>query len=126
MSSSRRLTRAWTEGSPSEPPYNTDGNGECKSCWAWHPLEVGRPLTPAEIREINNQGTAVAVPEGWHRSQSRTYGGRNRPGQIAADAAEPAAAAIADSERMIEGAIPDFEAAARAAAEEIRRRSQGN
>jgi hypothetical protein len=62
MSSSRRPTRAWTEGSPSEPPYNTDGNGECKNCWAWHPFRyvnrfgaeaVGENAAQAGVRDID-------------------------------------------------------------------------
>jgi len=87
--------------------------------------EKGSPLTPAEIREVWNQGTAVTVPEGWHRGESRTYGGRNSLRQIAADAADPVSGALADSRKMFEGASLDLEALARNAVEEIRRRSRG-
>src|SRR5205807_9564193 len=88
--------------------------------------ELGRQLTPQEIEQIRNQGTAVAVPEAWHRAQSPTYGGRNTPAQIQADAANRAAAAARDSQAMIGGANAANQAAAEAAAAEVRRRAGGN
>jgi RHS repeat-associated protein len=85
--------------------------------------ELGRPLTPAEITEVRNNGTAVAVPEGWHRGESPTYGGRNNPAQIQNDAANPVAAATRDSQAMIDGATPENRAAAESAAAEVRSRA---
>jgi RHS repeat-associated protein len=88
--------------------------------------QLGRPLTPVEIENIRYQGTSVAVPQDWHRTQSPTYGGRNTPAQIQADAANPAAGGWRDSQAMINGASATDRAAAEAAAAEIRRRAGGN
>jgi RHS repeat-associated protein len=85
--------------------------------------ELGRELTPAEIRRIRALGTAVAVPEEWHRTSSPTYGGRNTPGRITADAADPVAAATRDSQAMVEGADTQHRAAAERAAAIIRIRA---
>ncbi|MGA2497919.1 MAG: Ig-like domain-containing protein [Tepidisphaeraceae bacterium] len=61
-----------------------------------------------------------------HRSLSPTYGGRNTPAQIQADALNRHAAAIRDSEAMISGARDAaFRAAAEAAAAKIRQRAGG-
>jgi hypothetical protein len=86
--------------------------------------ELGRPLTPEEIRHIRDEGTAVAVPEKWHRQRSRTFGGRNTPEQIQADKVDPAGAAALDSRAMVEGAEPADRAAAEAAAKEVRERAE--
>jgi hypothetical protein len=88
--------------------------------------QLGRPLTPQEIQDLRYQGASVAVPQDWHRTQSLTYGGRNTPAQIQADAVNPAAAAWRDSQAMINGASAADRAAAEAAAAEIRRRAGGN
>jgi hypothetical protein len=82
-------------------------------------VEKGGPLTLAEKAEITKKGTAVAVPSKWHQQQSKTYGGRNKPAQIAADAADPLAAAERDSRAMVLGAKPCQRTAAAAAATEI-------
>lgn len=87
--------------------------------------ELGRPLTPAEIRRIRDQGTAVAVPEQWHRTQSRTYGGRNTAERIQSDAADPVGAAALDSAAMVEGAAHRQQSAAAAAARAVQRRAEG-
>jgi len=88
--------------------------------------EVGRPLTKAEKAAVRDQGSAVAVPEQWHRAGSETYGGRNTPARIAADAANPQAAAQSNSQAMIDGASPADRSAAEAAADWIRRSAGGN
>jgi hypothetical protein len=67
----------------------------------------------------------VAVPQKWHRTLSPTYGGRNTPSQIMCDAADPQAAALRDSQAMIDGASAAERAAAEAAAAEIRKRAGG-
>jgi RHS repeat-associated protein len=82
--------------------------------------EFGRPLTEPELIEIRDQGTAVAVPQGLHRGTSPTFGGRNTPAQIAADAANPLAAVIRDTQAMIDAASVANRAAAEAAAVIIR------
>jgi RHS repeat-associated protein len=87
--------------------------------------ELGRPLTPAEIQQIMADGMAVAVPVEWHRGKSRTYGGRNKPEKISADAADPANAATLDSQAMIEGAMPAKRQVAREAADAVRKRAAG-
>ncbi|MEW6306011.1 MAG: DUF6531 domain-containing protein [Verrucomicrobiota bacterium] len=87
--------------------------------------ELGRRLTEAEARQIRDQGTAVAVPEQWHRTQSPTYGGRNTAARIKADAADPVAAATRDSAAMVNGATAAQRAAAEAAAAAVRRRTKG-
>jgi hypothetical protein len=81
--------------------------------------ELGRALTPEERKSVRDQGTAVAVPEDSHRSASPTYGGRNTPGQIQADAANPQAAAARDSNAMVNAASSANKAAAQAAADKI-------
>jgi hypothetical protein len=82
--------------------------------------ELGRPLTPAEAAAVRDQGISVAVPDPSHRSGSPTYGGRNTAEQIAADAADPQAAAARDSQAMVNSASPTDRAAAQAAAVKIR------
>jgi RHS repeat-associated protein len=81
--------------------------------------ELGRPLTDAEKAQVRDQGTAVAVPDASHRSGSPTYGGRNTPEQIQADAADPQAAAARDSQAMVKAAGQANKSAARAAAKKI-------
>ncbi len=82
--------------------------------------ELGRPLTAAERAAVRDQGPAVAVPQELHQGASPTYGGRNTPAQIAADAANPAAAAARDAQAMIDAASAANKAAAEAAAAIIR------
>jgi len=67
---------------------------------------LGRPLTNAEKAAVRDQGMAVAVPDNLHKSASPTYGGRNTPAQIKADAANPQAAAARDSQAMVRAASP--------------------
>jgi hypothetical protein len=81
---------------------------------------LGRRLTPAEQAAIRDQGPAVAVPEELHRAASPTYGGRNTPAQIAADAANPLVAVIRDTQAMIDAASAANRAAAEAAAAILR------
>jgi RHS repeat-associated protein len=83
----------------------------------------GEPLTPAEAAAVTAQGTAVAVPNALHVSASPTFGGRNTPAQIRADAANPQAAAARDSQAMVNAASPANKAAAQAAAEQVRGRA---
>jgi hypothetical protein len=86
--------------------------------------ELGRPLTAEEREAVRLKGTAVAVPEGSHRSVSPTYGGRNSPEQIQADALNPHGAAVRDTKAMIKGAKPANRAAAGKAAQEVRERAK--
>ncbi|WP_426168033.1 hypothetical protein [Sandarakinorhabdus sp. DWP1-3-1] len=88
--------------------------------------ELGRPLTAAERALVRDEGMVVAVPENWHRTQSPTFGGRNTVARIRADAANPGAAALRDSQAMINGASSADRAAAEAAAAAIRRAAGGN
>jgi RHS repeat-associated protein len=81
--------------------------------------EKGRDPTPAEIREIDKNGFAVAVPVQKHRGDSPTYGGRNSEEQIAEDAADAAAAAKRDSEAMVRAAEEEHKEAAQAAAQQV-------
>jgi hypothetical protein len=67
----------------------------------------------------------VGAPQQWHQSGSLTYGGRNTVAQIAADALTPAAAALRDSQAMINGASAADRAAAEAAAAQIRQAAGG-
>jgi filamentous hemagglutinin len=55
----------------------------------------GKRLTDAERREIYDRAATVELPRSVHQA-TRTYGGRNTPAQVAADAADLAAAAEAD------------------------------
>jgi len=86
---------------------------------------LGRKLTEQERILVRNQGTAVAVPQSWHLQESSTYGGRNSPARVKADAANPVAAAIRDSQAMINGASPIYRDAAAVAAAKIRARANG-
>jgi RHS repeat-associated protein len=88
--------------------------------------ELGRRLSPDEIEQIRRQGTAVAVPEQWHRTQSPTFGGRNTPAKIETDAANPAAAAARDSAAMVNGSTAAQRAAAERAAALVRRQAGEN
>jgi filamentous hemagglutinin len=81
--------------------------------------ELGRPLTVAENVLVRNGGTAVVVPSDLHQSASPTYGGRNTAAQIQADAANPQAAAIRDTQAMVNAASPSNQQAAQAAAQKI-------
>lgn len=62
---------------------------------------LGRKLTKAEARRIEQEGTTVAVRDADH-AKSRTYKGRNTPGQIAEDARDLRAAQERDLARMRE------------------------
>lgn len=57
---------------------------------------LGRSLTPAERATLKANTPAVASPREIHQQTSPTYGGRNTPGRIAADAANLGAAAARD------------------------------
>ena len=80
---------------------------------------LGRPLTDAEKASVRNQGTAVAIPDSLHKSASPTYGGRNTPAQIKADAANPQAAVKRDTQAMVKAASPANQVKAQAAAAKI-------
>ena len=58
--------------------------------------ELGRPLTPEELRALRRDSPAVASPREVHQQTSPTYGGRNTPDRIEADAADLDAAAARD------------------------------
>jgi RHS repeat-associated protein len=86
--------------------------------------ELGRELTAAEKTAVRDQGMAVANPDSLHRSASPTYGGRNTPQQIAADAANPQAAAARDTQAMVDAASSANKTKAQAAAAKICRAAE--
>jgi hypothetical protein len=81
-----------------------------------------RDLRPDEIRDLYNNAASIELPSSIHRA-TRTYGGRNTPTQISADARDLAAAANLDySDRialLLEDGVP-LEDIERAIAELIR------
>jgi RHS repeat-associated protein len=79
----------------------------------------GEALTQAERAAVREQGMAVAHPESVHRSASPTFGGRNTPAQIAADAANPQAAAARDTQAMVNAASAADKVKAQAAAAKL-------
>ena len=81
--------------------------------------QLGRRLTEAEKAAIRDQGTAVAVPSDLHQSASPTFGGRNTAAQIQADAANPQAAAVRDTQAMVNAASSANKQAAQAAAQKV-------
>ncbi|WP_213803762.1 RHS repeat-associated core domain-containing protein [Granulicella sp. dw_53] len=81
--------------------------------------QLGRPLTAPERAVVRDQGTAVAVPSDLHQSTSPTFGGRNTPAQIQADAANPRAAAVRDTRTMVNAASASNKQAAQVAAQKI-------
>jgi hypothetical protein len=58
--------------------------------------QLGRELTPTEARALRDKGNCLVVQTCAHQRVSRTYGGRNSPSQIAADAADLRRAANQD------------------------------
>lgn len=58
--------------------------------------DLGRELTPSEARALRDEGNCLVVQTCAHQEVSRTYGGRNNPSQIAADAADLRGAATQD------------------------------
>ena len=81
--------------------------------------EKGGLLTPAEAKAIRDQSPAVAVPRDLHQSSSPTYGGRNTPDRITADALNPSAAVARDSGAMVNAASAANKPAAQAAAKKL-------
>ncbi|MGO9109813.1 MAG: RHS repeat-associated core domain-containing protein [Thermoguttaceae bacterium] len=82
----------------------------------------GAPLTPEEKAQIIREANAVVVPKDIHQAGD-TYGGKNTPEQIAADAADPAGAAKRDADNMVKNAKamdPDDLPAYKAAAKDIK------
>jgi hypothetical protein len=67
--------------------------------------QLGRPLTTAEARELRNNTTTLAIDTDIHQQASRTYGGRNSPQQISADAADLGAAAARDQAALRESLL---------------------
>lgn len=47
--------------------------------------ELGRKLTAAEARKLRSNSNSIVVDTRLHQQVSRTYGGRNSPGQILQD-----------------------------------------
>jgi len=77
----------------------------------------GGPLSPAEIRRIENDALTVTVPADVHRA-GPTYGGKNTKAQQLADAQDLQAAAKRDSNAMVENGqtmapenVPELESA---------------
>jgi hypothetical protein len=62
--------------------------------------QLGRKLTDAEAKALKNDTPAVATPRAEHQQNSRTYGGRNTPEQIAEDAKDLNKARRLDEEAM--------------------------
>lgn len=58
--------------------------------------KLGRELTASEKRLLKKNTPAIASPADIHRQKSPTYGGRNTPEQIEADAANLDAARARD------------------------------
>lgn len=58
--------------------------------------QLGRRLTDQEATQLRNSTQTIMIDTQMHQQISRTYGGRNTPQQIAADAANLGAAARAD------------------------------
>jgi hypothetical protein len=57
---------------------------------------MGRELSKAELNQLRNSTPAVASPRRVHQTTSPTYGGRNTPAQVQADAADLSAAQARD------------------------------
>jgi RHS repeat-associated protein len=57
---------------------------------------LGRPLTPAEARQLKNSTSAVASPREVHQQTSPTYGGRNTSARIQQDANDLSGAGARD------------------------------
>ena len=62
--------------------------------------QIDGTLTPAQLRELRNNTTAIVYDTSLHQQFSRTYGGRNSAAQIAGDASDLRAAADADMARL--------------------------
>lgn len=62
-------------------------------------IENGGPLTEAELKDLYNNATAVEVPKDVH-VDGPTYGGKNTPAQIQADAADLPSAIQRDTEAL--------------------------
>jgi hypothetical protein len=62
-------------------------------------IDNGGPLTEAELQELYNNATAVEVPRDVHM-EGPTYGGKNTPTQIKADAADIPSAIQRDTEAL--------------------------
>jgi filamentous hemagglutinin len=62
--------------------------------------KLGRKLTDAEAKALKNNTPAVSTPRPEHQQNSRTYGARNTPEQIAEDAKDLDKARRLDEEAM--------------------------
>ena len=74
--------------------------------------QIGRKLTPTQLRELRNETTSIVYDTVMHQQHSRTYGGRNNRAQIASDALNLRGAAELDMRQirphLIEGGMaPD-------------------
>lgn len=58
--------------------------------------KIKRRLSRDEAAALRAETTAILIPTDVHQAHSSTYGGRNTPGQIAADATNLRAAAERD------------------------------
>lgn len=67
-------------------------------------IELRRPLKKHEINELYNNATAVELTDAMHRA-GRTWGRKNSPDQIAADAQDLGAAAKRDLEALVQNMI---------------------
>ncbi len=59
-------------------------------------IALGRELNTAELSQLRIRTPAIASPRAVHQGTSPTYGGRNTPSRIAADAADLSAAQARD------------------------------
>ena len=67
-------------------------------------IELRRKLDEDEIRDLYNNATAVELTDAMHRA-GRTWGRKNSPEQIAADAQDLGAAAKRDLEALVQNMI---------------------
>jgi hypothetical protein len=86
---------------------------------------LGRKLTPAEKKEIIDNGPAVAVPMNVHQA-GPTYGGKNTSQRVLADSTDLAGAAKRDSAAMVDHASPSQKEIAQKAANWINQQQGDN
>jgi hypothetical protein len=67
--------------------------------------DIGRPLTPSEARQLRNETNTLVIDTDLHQQVSATYGGRNTPAQIEADAQDLGGAAMRDQRALQQALI---------------------
>ena len=88
---------------------------------------LGRKLTPDELRTLHSEAAVLVVTGERHKTYSGTYGGRNTPDLIAADAANPTAAIDREINNYLrdENLTPEQRRRLEAARTELKRRLCG-